>query len=409
MANQSRVLKNVAFDLDFFIYKNDGTIIANPGGLAGRIVCAAHTTGAATDNAPTCIDSTGGSCRITLAQAETNSDYVSVKCSSTDSGAVPFTCALYPAAAAEPTAADINAQCDTAISDAALATAAALAIVDGIVDTITGHITADYGSTEKTCIDLLDDSAGGLADIHTDVGTAITNIGDVHATDLPAVKTVVDAVKMQTDKFAFTTANKVDSRAFTVDDKTGYSGTATNMVAAAPNAAAVNAACDTAIADAALATTATLATVDGKVDSVLADTNELQTDWANGGRLDLILDGAGGGESGLDAAGVRTAIGMASANLDTQIGALGGGAGAIAWDGYTLTESDGTPIADADVWITTDGAGANVVASARTDAFGVPRAPSGSLLYLDPGTYSVWADKVGWSFPNPDTVTVVAP
>lgn len=39
-----------------------------------------------------------------------------------------------------------------------------------------------------------------------------------------------------------------------------------------------------------LATAADLATVDGNVDSILADTNELQTDWANGGRLDLILD-----------------------------------------------------------------------------------------------------------------------
>ena len=33
-----------------------------------------------------------------------------------------------------------------------------------------------------------------------------------------------------------------------------------------------------------------LATVDTNIDSILADTNELQTDWANGGRLDNILD-----------------------------------------------------------------------------------------------------------------------
>jgi hypothetical protein len=33
-----------------------------------------------------------------------------------------------------------------------------------------------------------------------------------------------------------------------------------------------------------------IATIDGNVDLVLADTNELQTDWVNGGRLDLILD-----------------------------------------------------------------------------------------------------------------------
>jgi len=39
------------------------------------------------------------------------------------------------------------------------------------------------------------------------------------------------AVKTQTDKMAFTTANKIDARAFTVDDKTGYSisGTKTTL------------------------------------------------------------------------------------------------------------------------------------------------------------------------------------
>ena len=31
--------------------------------------------------------------------------------------------------------------------------------------------------------------------------------------------------------------------------------------------------------------------VESKIDDVLADTNELQTDWTNGGRLDLLLDG----------------------------------------------------------------------------------------------------------------------
>jgi len=43
-----------------------------------------------------------------------------------------------------------------------------------------------------------------------------------------------------------------------------------------------------------LATAANLATVAGYLDTeiaaILADTNELQTDWVNGGRLDLILD-----------------------------------------------------------------------------------------------------------------------
>ncbi len=75
------------------------------------------------------------------------------------------------------------------------------------VGTIDGHITADYTATEKAAIDLLDDAAGGLADIHTDVGTAITNIGDVHATDLPALKVVADLIEdILRNKMAITDA-----------------------------------------------------------------------------------------------------------------------------------------------------------------------------------------------------------
>ena len=102
------------------------------------------------------------------------------------------------------------------------------------------------------------------------------------------------------------------------------------------------------------------ADLDTQLDAIVGDTGELQTDWADGGRLDLILDGAGGsggatasaiadavwdevlsghstagtagkaltdassggGGGGLDAAGVRAAIGLASANLDTQLSTI---------------------------------------------------------------------------------------
>lgn len=52
----------------------------------------------------------------------------------------------------------------------------------------------------------------------------------------------------------------------------------------------VNAEADTAIADAGLATAAALTTVGNNVTTILADTNELQTDWTNGGRLDVLVD-----------------------------------------------------------------------------------------------------------------------
>lgn len=159
--------------------------------------------------------------------------------------------------------------------------------------------------------------------------------------------------------------------------------------------AQVNAEVDTAIGDAALATAANLALVKAETAAIVADTNELQSDWADSGRLDSILDarasqtsvnnvqsvvdeiltdtavigvaGAGltalasqasvntiddfldteisaiksktdqltftvpnqvdanaliGGASSLDAAGVRAAVGLAAANLDTQLGTL---------------------------------------------------------------------------------------
>ena len=69
--------------------------------------------------------------------------------------------------------------------------------------------------------------------------------------------------------------------------------TATSIAADAINAAAVKADAVTKI-QSGLATAAALTVIDDFLDTevaaILADTNELQTDWVNGGRLDLILD-----------------------------------------------------------------------------------------------------------------------
>jgi hypothetical protein len=104
-------------------------------------------------------------------------------------------------------------------------------------------------------------------------------------------------------------------------------------------------------------------------------------------------------QSGADSAAASAA--SADAKLDAvklKTDAIGG-PGAITWT-YSLTTDDTTPIADADIWVTTDHAGSNVVASAVTDAFGVV------TFHLDPGTYYVWAQKAGWNFANPDTEVV---
>jgi hypothetical protein len=76
------------------------------------------------------------------------------------------------------------------------------------------------------------------------------------------------------------------------------------------------------------------------------------------------------------------------------------GTGAITWT-YTLTDADtGAPIDGAEVWVTTDGAGTNVIASGVTNTSGVV------TFTLDAGAVYVWRKKAGYNFTNPDAETV---
>lgn len=78
-----------------------------------------------------------------------------------------------------------------------------------------------------------------------------------------------------------------------------------------------------------------------------------------------------------------------------------GGPGGIPWS-YTLTNSvTSLPIPDARVWITTDLAGKNVIASGYTNNFGVVS------FTLEAGPINIWREKAGFNFDNP-TQEVVA-
>lgn len=93
-----------------------------------------------------------------------------------------------------------------------------------------------------------------------------------------------------------------------------------------------------------------------------------------------------------------TAAGCQQQNLDYAVESIIPGAVAFV---YTLTNSvDSSPIAGANIWITTDPAGNAVVAAGLTDAAGQV-AP-----YLAPGTYYIWRSKPGFSFVNPDVETI---
>jgi hypothetical protein len=159
------------------------------------------------------------------------------------------------------------------------------------------------------------------------------------------------------------------------------------------------------------ATTRTLSSAGALVADIWAYTTRVLTAGTN----IVLAKGAGiTGLNDLDAAGVTAAVPTKEAIADQvwdeassghlATGSTGArlaavaiplGAGAIAWS-YTLTNSaDGIPLADADIWITTDLAGLNVIASGRTDAYGVVR------FNLDAGTVYVWRQKTGWDFVNP--------
>ncbi len=118
------------------------------------------------------------------------------------------------------------------------------------------------------------------------------------------------------------------------------------------------------------------------IDGITAARMAALTDWINGGRLDILLDALqtdlDNGTDGLGA--LKSAIGLISSTS---------GSGA---DNVTINiKQGGSPVADADVWITNDSAGNNVVAGTlQTDS-------SGNVLFLlDNGvTYYLWMQKDG--------------
>lgn len=285
----------------------------------------------------------------------------------------------------------VNAACDTAISDASLATAAALATVDGIVDdilvdtgtTIPGTITTlqgnvtdiltDTGTTIPGTIttmqgnvtdiladtnelqtdwanggrlDLILDAAGSAGDPWSTelpgaygAGTAGKIVGDNINAPIATIDTVVDAIKAKTDSLTFTVAGNVD-----VNVQTWKGSTAADMTGdayarlGAPAGASVS---------------ADVAAVKSDSAAILTDTNELQTNqgnWATavgfsthsaadvktaieaaGSHLTLILEDTGTTIPGLisDLDTVVDRVEADTQDLQTQIGVAGAGLTAI--------------------------------------------------------------------------------
>jgi hypothetical protein len=268
----------------------------------------------------------------------------------------------------------------------------------------------------------------------------VTNIEGSDATDQ-----IRDAVVDDATRIDASSVNAVEAKVDTADTVVDAIKAVTDNL---PNSGALTD----------LATAAALATVDGIVDTILVDTAELQGDLTDGGRLDLLIDAIKAKTDNLPADPADDSdIDSQLSTIDTVVDAIkavtdnltsgaiadavwdealgdhdtedsvgnvindlveessgtyrftedalaeapaSAGAGAITFT-YTLTSSvDSSPVVGADVWVTSDEAGASVLASGSTDSNGQV------VFYLDAGTVYVWRQKPGWDFSNPDTEVV---
>jgi hypothetical protein len=248
----------------------------------------------------------------------------------------------------------INAEVDTAIGDAALATAAALATVDANVDAI----LVDTGTTLPGALLAIEGKVDTVDTVVDGIQTDLSNGTD----GLGAIKTAVDGISVSAP-----TAGEVADAVWTeaLADHSGVAGSVAEALdgASAPSAADVaGAVWDEAMAGhvSAGSTGAALNAAGGSGDpwvtalpgayttgqagkilaDILADTgtsipasianlNDLSAAEVNA-QVDLALadydaptkaelDAGLAALNDLDAAGVRAAVGLASANLDTQL------------------------------------------------------------------------------------------
>lgn len=210
---------------------------------------------------------------------------------------------------------------------------------------------------------------------------ALEAISDAGGGGAPTVQQIVDGVwdellSAHTGGTSFGGKNQLGVPSETLNDyKADVSGLAT-----AAALATVDSNVDAILVDTGTTLPASIAALQGDVDDILVDTGDILTDTSD------ILD---------DTADILT-------DTAAILAAIGGGppAGAITWTYNLENTATSQPIADADVWVTTDLGGTNVIASGKTDQFG------NVTFYLDAGTVYVWSQKTGFNFDNPDTEVI---
>lgn len=200
--------------------------------------------------------------------------------------------------------AEVQSEAADAITAAALATAANLATLAGYVDTEVAAILAAVDTEVaaiKTKTDYLPSAtagaAGGLfiagANAATSITTALTanitgNLSGSVGSVTGAVGSVTGAVGSVTGAVGSVTGNVGGNVVGSVGSVSGDTKQTADVAALITTVGVAGAGLT------ALATQASVNTIDDFLDTeiaaILADTNELQTDLVNGGRLDLLID-----------------------------------------------------------------------------------------------------------------------
>lgn len=260
-------------------------------------------------------------------------------------------------------------------------------------------------------------AAGGLFIAGSNAATTANITGNLTGNVTGSVGSVTGAVGSVTGNVGGNVTGSVGSLT-TNNDKTGYALSAGGVTAVQSG----------------LATSAALATVQ-------ADTDDIQTRLPaalSGGRMDSVVNAMATGvvtaaavatnaidadalaadavteiAAGVSVGSAPTAAQNAAAvwneaiaghlsagTTGAKLNGLSGASGSGAITHVITVTSGGNPVDGALVWVTTDSAGANVVASGFTDALGHV------TVFLDAGTYYQWAQRGGINFANGQSAVV---
>ena len=292
--------------------------------------------------------------------------------------------------------------------------ATAFGLMDFAVNTINGRILATYTPTEKTAIGLLSNVDGGIADIYT----------------------TANAIKVQTDKLQFSTDNDIkatlgsETVALSLDQAVNVTKIAGHTVDTSLAQVGVNVVSGvstpptvTQIRQELEGSSYYLKAIKDKTDNLpaipasqgdvtalnnlsKADVDEAITDNVTIDSInsdvvdikavttkldDMITDEESYGN-------MFTSEAMMNCPLSGSV--LGNGQIPTHYYVYQNQSSRTLPISGVKVQVSTDIAGANIIALGTTNALG-----KASFL-LNAGTYYMWCSKDGYSFVNPDTEVV---